>query len=412
MDSEWEMDRIRLYQLRRQHPDWTQKRLADALGRCVSWVKKWLRRFREAAQHSLEMFKSRSRAPKTRRRQIVDAVRDAILSLRDELKAVYGRVVGPKTILYHLHKDDLLKKRGFYLPTAASTIWRVLKDGGRIPTRVRYHHPIERPDPMQHWEMDFGQLADQFEFLTVVDRGTSILVNTAAQPHYNSETALAAVIRLFILNGLPQKLRFDNDTRFVGNWRTDGYPSILMRFLLCLGVEPDLVEPGKPQHKPFAERSVRTLKYELLWLDPPENALMAEQMLDIYRMFYNTDRANQSLACGNRPPYEAFPELPALPHLPETVDPDAWIQPYHRRIFRRKVDRNGQISVGNHRYYIGYQRAKERVGVLLNAEQRIFQILHKGQVIGEHEIQDLVGRQMSFNEYAAYMLDLARRAQD
>ncbi|MBA3868485.1 MAG: hypothetical protein H0X30_04975 [Anaerolineae bacterium] len=53
--------------------------------------------------------------------------------------------------------------------------------------------------------------------------------------------------------GLPSKLRFDNDTRFVGNWLTDGYPSPLMRFLLCLGVEPDLVEPGKPYHKPFVE---------------------------------------------------------------------------------------------------------------------------------------------------------------
>jgi len=55
-------------------------------------------------------------------------------------------------------------------------------------------------------------------------------------------------------------LRFDNDPRFVGNWRTDGYPSVLMRFLLSVSVEPDLVEPGKPQHKPFAERSVLTLK--------------------------------------------------------------------------------------------------------------------------------------------------------
>jgi hypothetical protein len=35
-----------------------------------------------------------------------------------------------------------------------------------------------------------------------------------------------------------------------------------MRFLLCLGVEPDRVDPGKPYHKPFAERSVRTLKHE------------------------------------------------------------------------------------------------------------------------------------------------------
>jgi hypothetical protein len=276
-------------------------------------VKKWLKRFREEGQPTLAMFQSLSRAPHHRPRQVVAAVRDAILSLRDGLKAVYGRVVGAITSLYHLHQDKLLQEQGLYLPRSTRTIWQVLKDGGRIPTRVRQHHPIQRPEPMQHWEMDFGQLGNTFEFLTVVDRGTSILVNTQTQQHFNAETALLVVV------GLPQKLRFDNDTRFVGNWLTDGYPSPLMRFLLCLSMEPDLVEPGKPYHKPFAERSVRTLKHECLWIDPPEDWLAAAGILDVYRDFYNHDRANQSLACGNRPPYEAFPNLPVLPHLPDQV---------------------------------------------------------------------------------------------
>ena len=262
MESEWELDRIRLYQLRREHPDWTLKRLAEAVGRCLSWVKKWLKRFRESEQPSLAMFKSVSRAPHRRPRQIVAVVRAAILGLRDSLKEVYGRVVGPKTILYHLHRDTLLQKQRVYLPRSTRTIWQALRDGDRIPTRVREHHPIERPDPMKHWEMDFGQLGKAFEFLTVVDRGTSILVDTQTQSYYNAETALMAVATLLILVGLPQKLRFDNDTRFVGTALSDGYPSPLMRFLLCLGVEPDRVDPGKPYHKPFAERSVRTLKHE------------------------------------------------------------------------------------------------------------------------------------------------------
>ena len=96
-----------------------------------------------------------------------------------------------------------------------------------------------------------------------------------------------------------------------------------MRFLLCPGVEPDLVEPGKPYHKPFVERSISTLKYECLWLERPENVQATNDLLDQYRYFYNHHRANQSSACGNRPPYEAFPELPRLPQLPEQVDPDA-----------------------------------------------------------------------------------------
>jgi transposase len=123
MESEWELDRIRLYQLRREHPDWTLTRLAEAVGRCLSWVKKWLGRFREAGEPCLAMFKSQSRAPHHRPRQIVAAVRDAILGLRDSLKTLYGRVVGSKTILYHLHRDRLLQRQGVYLPRSTRTIW-------------------------------------------------------------------------------------------------------------------------------------------------------------------------------------------------------------------------------------------------------------------------------------------------
>ena len=408
MEHEWELDRIRLYQLRCEHPDWKLKQLAQAVGRCLSWVKKWLKRFREAPEDSLAMFRSLSRAPHRRPRQIEAAVRDVILGLRDDLKAIYGRVVGPKTILYHLHKDKLLQSQGVYVPRSTRTIWQVLKDGGRISTRLREHHPLERPEPMQHWEMDFGQLGDTFEFLTVVDRGTSILVDTQTQPHFNAETGLMAVVRLLILTGLPQKLRFDNDTRYVGNWLTDGYPSPLMRLLLCLGVEPDLVAPGKPYHKPFAERSVRTLKYECLWLDPPKDWMDAASILDIYRDFYNHDRANQSLACGNRPPYEAFPHLPALPNIQEMIDPDAWLPHYHRHIFKRRVGQNGRISVGTHTYYVDYRRAGDRVGVLLDAHNRVFQVLHRSSVIRELEIQGLVGHLMPFQAYVTHMMEEAR----
>jgi transposase InsO family protein len=404
MESEWELDRIRLFQLHRTHPDWTLPCLARVLQRSLSWVKKWLKRFREAGKATLEMFKSQSRAPHSHPRQVVAVVRDAILSLRDELKAVYGRVVGPKTILYHLQQDALLQAQGVYLPRSTRTIWQVLKDGGRIPTRVREHHPIERPDPMQHWEMDFGQLGDAFEFLSVVDRGTSILVHTQTQPHFKAETALLAGAKLLVTVGLPHRLRFDNDPRWVGNWRTDGYPSPLMRFLLCLGVEPDLVEPGKPQHKPFVERSVRTLKHECLWIDSPEDWLDAAGILDGYRQFYNHKRANQSLACGNRPPFEAFPTLPELPQVPAVVDPDAWLSHYHRRIFKRRVGSNGTISVGTHNYYLGYAYAGEPVGVLLDAQGRVFHMLHRSTVIVEKEIQGLVGHPLPFQDYLKQML--------
>ena len=224
MEALWEFERLKLFQFVRDHPDWSSTRLAETVGHSLSWVKKWRQRFRQAKQLSLDLFQSQSRAPKTHTKQLIPVVRNAILSWREQLKDVYKRTVGSKTILYHLHHDPLLQQQAAFIPLSASTIWRVLKEGGRIPTRLYEHHPIERPAPMEHWEMDFGQLADQIEFFAVVDRGTSILVDTQTATHCNAETALLAVAKLLLFNGLPKKLRFDRDSRFLSSWAMDGLP--------------------------------------------------------------------------------------------------------------------------------------------------------------------------------------------
>lgn len=330
------------------------------------------------------------------------------IDLRDQLHEKYGRVVGPRTIRYHLHNDEYLKQKGYYLPTSTRTIWKVLKEGGRIPTKIRYHTPLERPDPMTHWEMDFGELTGEIEFLSVVDRGTSILVYNHTQPHYNAVTALRAVIELLLMIGLPRLLQFDNDTRFVGSWQTDGYPSTLMQFLWGVGVEPDVVQPGKPQDKPYVERSIRTLKHEVLWLERPKDYLEAGEILDSYRPFFNHERMNQSDICNDHPPYKAFPNLPILPRLPETVDPDAWLIHYHNRVFKRKVARNGTVKIGKHTYYVDYHLAKETVGFHLDAKQAVFNVLNKGKILRQHEVQGLVKHPMSFQDYVRHMLEEAR----
>ncbi len=68
MEREWELDRMRLFQMWRAHRDWTVPRLSKTLNRSLSWVKKWLKRFRETEPPTLEMFKSQSRTPHHRSR--------------------------------------------------------------------------------------------------------------------------------------------------------------------------------------------------------------------------------------------------------------------------------------------------------------------------------------------------------
>lgn len=61
-------------------------------------------------------------------------------------------------------------------------------------------------------------------------------------------------------------------------------------------------------------------------------------------------------------------------------------------------------TVGKHDYYVGYTHARKQVGVLLDAQTCVFQVLLQGRVIGEKEIEGVVGHEMSFQDYLKHML--------
>src|SRR5437016_323141 len=113
-------DRMNLSRLLHLHPHWTQQQLADALGRWLAWVKKWLKRFREEVPPE---------------------------GLR--------RVPGQKAIRYYLERDGALLFYQLPVPSA-KTIYRILKAHDRILThKKRVHQPVERPAPMTCWQIDF-----------------------------------------------------------------------------------------------------------------------------------------------------------------------------------------------------------------------------------------------------------------
>ena len=374
--------------------------------------KKWRKRLRAAHPLIWQAFLSQSRAPKRRHRRVTEPVVEAVLALRDGLKSIYQRTVGAKTILYHLQQDYTAIAAPAGMPRSARTIWQILKASGRIPTRLHAHHPLLRPEPMQEWELDFGLVklseTENLEFLAVVDCGTSLLVDTHVSAGFHAESALAAVAQTLVLNGLPKRIRLDRDTRLVGSWANDGYPSALIRFLQCLGVEVLVCPPRRPDLKPFVERCIRTLKHECLYPQSPSSVEQAGTQLSAYRTFYNAERANQALSCANQPPLMAFPHLPALPPVPEVVDPDRWLETYDRRIFRRWVTTNGTVMVDKYTYRVGVALAGQRVALHLDAPQRQLHVQHRGNRLRPLLVRGMVDTPMSFQAYLSMMLEEAR----
>lgn len=417
LEAKWTNDRMRLFRLRRLHPKWPKRKLAEVLGYSLSWVKKWLARFQEEKVYDVAQFRSQSRAPKNPFHKVTDAVRRAILRLRIELSEEYGRVPGPLTIIYKLGQQPELS--GQALPTSSGTIWRVISESQ--PQTKKEKQPVVLPDPMTELEFDLGEvrLAKDvfFEFAPLIDRGTSILIDIPIQDSkYQADSIMKMLIKCFRYHGFPDRFRTDNDPRFVGSAQADGYPSALLKFAAAIGMTMILCDPGRPMDKPFVERAIGTIKHEKLYEVRPATLEDARSCLKQFIQFYNYERAHQGKSNGNQPPCIAHSDLPALNSLPQRVNPDAWIDVYHGELYDRRVDARGSVQVDGQHIQLGREYAGLKASIQIDALNRTLHLVVSGNQIKEVPIPGLIGAFMDFDEYADLMVKearaIARRLED
>jgi hypothetical protein len=411
METEWYQARACLRHLRQKHPQWTLKQLAQETGYSYNWVRKWSKRLDAAPPDAATCLSSLSRARKTPPPTIAPEVVTAILTIRHDPPEGLRRTPGPVAIKYYLPKDKTLEAKGYHLPTSTSTIWRILDQHGCIQRPAPcIHEPVTRAAPMQAWQIDFKDVTTVtvanddkhlhlVETLDVVDSGTSILIDNPARPDFNAETALEALVAILRQQGCPQKITFDRDPRFVGSWSADDFPSPLMRLLLCLGIEPEVCPPQRPDKNAFVERYHRSYEEEAIQTYLPTTLLEVQDMNHDYRHHYNYQRPNQARSCGNQPPRQAVPDLPPLPPVPEIVDPTRWLEALHGQTFKRRVDAAGTIRLDKHRYYISRDRHKQTVLLQIDASQRQVNVLVEGEVIKTLPLKGLTQQPLPFDDY-------------
>jgi hypothetical protein len=421
MEEQFYVDRTCLRHMLAQHPEWTVQQYMDATGRSRSWVKKWCHRLRHAPPDDETVLRGRSRARHTPPDPIHPDVVERILDIRDHPPDNLQRVPGPKAILYYLHRDVAMKRTGWHLPTSTSTVWRILDQHDRIVRDRRPEHvPVDRPAPMRDWQMDFkdvssvpaepeGKQQHVVETLNVVDVGTSSVVEAVVRDDFTTETTLFALTQTFLAHGLPNKLTCDRDPRFVGSWSGRDFPSPVIRFLLCLGIDVAVCPARRPDLNAFVERYHRNYSEECLDLHRPTNLDAARQVTQAYVAHYNRERPNQAITCDNQPPLVAFPELPVLPKLPHFVDPDRWLQAVHGQRYRRRINSRGSLQLGDHRYYVKQALAGQFVTVVVDATRRELIIEYRLQPIKRIAIKGLYHDLLPFETYLEAMQDEACR---
>jgi hypothetical protein len=107
MEVQWICDRTALRRLIRQHPLWTNPQYAQAVGRSLSWAKKWKVRLNQAPADDLQVLLSRSRAHHAPSHHWDLRVIHRLGEMREEPPEQLQRIPGPKTLLYFLPRDPL-----------------------------------------------------------------------------------------------------------------------------------------------------------------------------------------------------------------------------------------------------------------------------------------------------------------
>ncbi len=100
MEAVYYAARANLRRLLSQQPAWTRQQDAEAVGMSKGWVKKWVKRLREAPPEDQAVLHSQSRARKHPPERLSEVVVDRLLQMRDQPPEGVRRTPGPKALLY------------------------------------------------------------------------------------------------------------------------------------------------------------------------------------------------------------------------------------------------------------------------------------------------------------------------
>jgi transposase InsO family protein len=305
-------------------------------------VHTWLSRY-EA--EGLEGLADRSHRPASCPHQLSAPVEALVLELRRS-RPYWGprRLVGE------------LGKRGAAPLPSESAVYRALVRAGVVegrPRRRRREHwkRWERSAPNELWQMDVVggfALADgtSAKALTGIDDHSRFCVSARLMLRERTQPVcdgLAAAMRAY---GVPQQILTDNGKVFTGRFAHPPVEVLFDRICRENGVEHLLTQPRSPTTTGKIERFHRTLRVEFDTRQVFGSLKIAQQALDEWVDYYNSQRPHSSIA-------DATPALrfhggdttTRLPVPRPARDGDHWVA--------RHVAANGVVCVGYQQVSVG-----------------------------------------------------------
>ena len=363
--------------------------IARSLGLNEYTVRHWWRAYRDGGWAALE---PKAKGPPTvgPLGRFDPVVKYVALRLKREHPAW-----GTPMLRLHMRRRPSLQGRRIPKDTA---LWSYLRQFGPHlvqPRRQSTKRPSSPPPraeaPHQCWQMDF----EGDEVVT----GCQIAVSPLALSDEASGAPVARYIhalkakgnrqgltmrhvqtnlrRAFTQWGLPDAIRMDRDSLFVGSSRLE-WPGTLLLWLVGLNVQPIVNRAYRPTDNAIVERSHRTWKGDTLtgghFVDLVALQSASDQTLEDRRLHL----PSRHRGCRGRPPAVAFPDLMRVrrsyhPNRERSSFDlrrvDAYLGQWE---WRRQVDTEGKISLANRNHRVGKRYRGQVVKVRFAPSTREF----------------------------------------
>lgn len=356
--------------------------LARRFGVSRKTIYKWLARQRaagtEAGSPDLPgALIDRSRRPATSPHRTPPEVELAVLTLRDAHPAWGGRK------LHHR-----LKALGQPAP-APSTITRILREHGRLPTSPSDGSPrrwqrFERDTPNALWQMDFKSPVElerggSAHPLTVIDDHSRYALNVSACGDQRRATVQDRLTHVFQRYGLPCALLSDNGSPWGCPW---GHAFTKLEvWLMRLEIAVKHGRPYHPQTQGKDERFHRTLQVELLQGRRFADHAALQGALDPWRQTYNHERPHEALSMAT--PGERYrPSVRTMPSALPALEYDA-------RDEVRKVDASGQFRFHRRKLRAGKAFVGESVGLRPTTTDAQWKVMFGRIEIGRIDLREV-----------------------
>lgn len=321
----------------------------------------WLGRYESGG---LDALSDRSHRPVECPHQMPPVVQALVLEVR-RARPYWG----PRRIWLELGRRKVTP-----VPSEAA-IYRALVRAGVIEPRRRRSKDAwkrwERGRPMELWQMDVVGgflLADgtSVKALTGVDDHSRFCVSARLMPRERTQLVCDGLSLALRTHGLPEQILTDNGKVFTGRFAHPPVEVLFDRICRENGIEHILTQPRSPTTTGKVERFHRTLRTEFDTTQVFRNLSVAQQALDEWVAYYNTERTHQSLgdvtpasrfaSAGSEPaPDPVRPRVPA-PRAAERTG-EQWVA--------RKVAPNGIVCVSWQQVSVGKHHGGSRCDVLV-----------------------------------------------